>query len=101
MSMFIKGMQMPSNCMKCPMLNDSGDCCVLSHKQNYAYDDMEQVKDNYCPLIEIPENHGDFFDKQKLLRDLANMWYDGDTTITGVSVSELIRQQETIIESEE
>lgn len=62
MSVIVKGMEMPKSCLYCPMLNGSDECCLLQDEQNYAYDDIDQVKDNYCPLVELPQKHGRLID---------------------------------------
>lgn len=61
MSVVIKGMKLPKNCLLCP-------CCVGegigAGRQHYcqAIDDEPCVSETYrpknCPLIEIPTPHG-------------------------------------------
>lgn len=104
MSVIVKGMDMPSFCEECPCcyLTEGAysDKCQATGKSIEEFD-YDKFKPDWCPLVEIPEKHGRLIDGDKLIKDLATMWYDGKITITGVSVSELVREQETVIESEE
>lgn len=64
MSILIKGMEMPKNCIGgCPCYNDELDICNVT-SQRIDLEDWHKRKDN-CPLIEIPP-HGDLIDRSKL-----------------------------------
>lgn len=50
----IKGMEMPSNCCECPMMNGDGDYCEAA---GYVLFGTELGKrPDWCPLIEIPDS---------------------------------------------
>ena len=65
MSILIKGMKKPEACAKfedgefvhCPFVNTDDDCIL----QDKITDTWEEMYKN-CPLIELPEKHGDLID---------------------------------------
>ena len=67
MSILIKGMRMPKNCIKCPM-QFGGMCYVMpadvdeSRVAPTVEEAWKQGKPDWCPLVEIPEPHGDLID---------------------------------------
>ena len=61
MSILIKGMKMPQNCLLCPFGNEFGECCV-----NTALEDANELTHS-CLLIELPD-HGELLDKDELSR---------------------------------
>lgn len=77
MSVLIKGMEMPTSCSRCPMLEGDrldGLCHAASkwldddeHWAWYVYPegDMDDSKPCNCPLVEIPP-HGDLIDRDAL-----------------------------------
>ena len=73
MSILIKGMRMPENCIKCPM-QFGGMCYVMPAEVDEirvaptVEEALKQGKPDWCPLVEIPE-HGRLIDLDKLLRD--------------------------------
>ena len=71
MSILIKGMKMPKNCMECPFKGfdrAKGNICTIDEEISLhaVLDglDIKFVKMGNCPLIEIPD-HGDLIDKNK------------------------------------
>ena len=101
MGIYIKGMEMPKNCMDCPMNYDSIDCTLvfdisLRDKDNeFMYEDKRHPN---CPLIELPP-HGRLIDANAL----KDKWIWGDTDRLGhTEVVEVIDIDDapTIIESE-
>ena len=66
MSILIKGMEMPENCIKCPM-QFGGMCYVMpaevdeSRVAPTVEEALKQGKPDWCPLIEIHE-HGRLID---------------------------------------
>ncbi len=113
MSVIVKGMDMPKSCLYCPMLNGSDECCLLSDEQNYAYDDIDQVKDNYCPLVALPKKHGRLIDADAFVEYLENEFKtgyendqksDADMKMLIAKMHELIiteiHNRPTVIESE-
>jgi len=71
MSVLIKGMRMPENCIKCPM-QFGGMCYVMpadvdeSRVAPTVEAAWKQGKPDWCPLIEIPEPHGALIDRDAL-----------------------------------
>ena len=97
MSIFIKGMEMPTNCWLCPL-------SVLLEKPRemlFCRITKEEVLrnkvDDNCPLIEVPP-HGRLIDADRLL------WLINDCTvlseITKFLFSALVSGEKTVIESE-
>ena len=70
MSILIKGMRMPKNCIKCPM-QFGGMCYVMpadvdeSRVAPTVEEAWKQGKPDWCPLVEIPE-HGRLVDADKM-----------------------------------
>ena len=77
MSILIKGMRMPENCIKCPM-QFGGICYVMpaevdeSRVAPTVEEALKQGKPDWCPLIEISKPHGDLIDRDALVKDLTN-----------------------------
>ena len=100
MSVVIKGMKLPKNCLLCP-------CCVGegigAGRQHYcqAIEDEPCVSETYrpknCPLVEIRAPHGRLIDADKLTRCIDNAY--GDKDIVKFVVNNIGRQP-TIIEAE-
>ena len=67
MGVYIKGMEMPSDCDYCPLSNGFGHCNA-KHEGILSY----VGRDEDCPLIEVTEPHGRLIDADKLFG-----WYDG------------------------
>ena len=66
MSILIKGMTMPQNCIECPCYNDEIDICNIT-SQPIAIEDWHKRKAD-CPLIELPP-HGRLIDADALRVD--------------------------------
>lgn len=70
MSVLVKGMRMPENCIKCPMCF-GGMCYVMpaevdeSRVAPTVEEALKQGKPDWCPLIEIPA-HGRLIDADKM-----------------------------------
>ena len=70
MSILIKGMRMPENCIKCPM-QSGGMCYVMpaevdeSRVAPTVEEALKQGKPDWCPLVEIPEPHGRLIDADR------------------------------------
>ena len=54
MSKAVLVMDMPENCMKCPMVNSSDERILQDEDANFAADTWEDLKAG-CPLVELPE----------------------------------------------
>ena len=64
MGIYIKGMKMPENCIKCPM-QFGGMCYVMPAEVDegrvapMVEEAWKQGKPDWCPLVEIPEPYGE------------------------------------------
>ena len=63
MSVILKDMYMPKSCNECRFCSDTcnGFYPYYCYLLNMSYPTCEQLK-AYCPLVEIPKNHGDIVD---------------------------------------
>ena len=76
MSVIVKGMEMPENCMSCPFPSVGVDWyyCYCPGVDGKAYD-FEQSKTvpDDCPLIALPDKHGRLVDADAMCNDLATV----------------------------
>ena len=82
MSVIIPNMKMPMSCMTCPLAREMFGClvCVGYFKDNltgrrvYKIDLKESDTDfnrpDWCPLVPLPEGHGDLIDRDNVLLDI-------------------------------
>ena len=62
MSVLIKGMKMPKNCLRCPV-QFGGWCCAAPAEVDDAKvaptvdEAAKQGKPEWCPLVEVKENY--------------------------------------------
>ena len=103
MSILIKGMRMPENCIKCPM-QFGGMCYVMpaevdeSRVAPTVEDAWKQGKPDWCPLVEIPE-HGRLIDADKMCADLVTVDPQYETMIEWCI--QVTNAQPTVIEGSE
>ena len=106
MSVLVKGMKMPKDCVSCRWHARWG--CEITHLvTNIA---------QRCPLVEVPTPHGRLIDADGIDRAFSDSrWEDGDWRtgklkhwgdrpdwcLTGAEVERLITAAPTIIEAEE
>lgn len=102
MSILIKGMEMPKNCLSCPLQGGTADCRLTQKTYNWGL--TERPSD--CPLAPIPP-HGRLIDADALIEEVAKMvpWAIADPTanafLEGLSAAyEAFRAAPTIIEAE-
>ena len=72
MSVYIKGMEMPKNCLQCPLQGSIADCRLTGKTYNWGL--SERPSD--CPLIPVPE-HGRLIDADALYNNMVkahNAW---------------------------
>ena len=122
MSVLIKGMEMPTSCSRCPMLEGDrldGLCHAASRWLDddeywtwYAYPegDIDDSKPCNCPLVELPP-HGRLIDADalRLLYDFSGYKPTGDMTEEEFDrlmyrlpvIRAIIDEAPTIIEAEE
>ena len=67
MGVYIKGMEMPKKCLWCS-LQYIGFCQVTKKDVN---SDLGRRADD-CPLVEVPEPHGDLIDRDALVKEMTN-----------------------------
>lgn len=92
MTILIKGMEMPENCIYCPVVDDEYGGCLIDDK---SHGDPNKPID--CPLIEVPTPHGRLADADALLTDANKLRYGEGWLIT----VENIEAAPTVIEAEE
>ena len=77
MSVIVKGMEFPENCLKCDLrgydANAGEEYCPFTQVECLSIGRQEA-----CPLVELPEKHGDLIDRQKLLEDNKHLEYPTD-----------------------
>ena len=103
MSILIKGMRIPENCIKCPM-QFGGMCYVMpaevdeSRVAPTVEAAQKQGKPTWCPLVEVPEPHGRLIDGDALqckVDDIVLGYYE----VLGVT-EDTIDSAPTAIEAE-
>ena len=111
MSVLIKGMKMPSDCMSCELEEfyefANSYRCPLIYK-GYTSKIRQDGKLPKCPLVEIPERHGRLVDADKLMAIFSDRLervakrYGIDSSEAGIlsGAMELLESQMTIIEAE-
>ena len=105
MGIYIKGMKMPENCIKCPM-QFGGMCYVMPAEVDEGRvaptveEAWKQGKPDWCPLVEIPESHGDLIDRDALLDMVRDVNTDYYCEVLGVTVED-IDSVPTVIERSE
>lgn len=73
MSVLIKGMSMPKECVKAEIYKDKDDKWVLAVKDKEYYTDTGFAEEfTLYELVEVPTPHGDLIDRTKLYNDTAN-----------------------------
>lgn len=115
MSIFIRGVDLPENCMDCPV--DFPICDLWTHS---AFEGIKgnpyYIRHPNCPIIEVPVPHGRLIDADALDDAFTNLrWTTGDYKtgklvhwgdrkdwcLKGQEVDELINSAPTIIEAED
>ena len=92
MSILIKGIEMPKNCLNCPMCNGNDECVLQSEEDNALFETWEEQKDG-CPIVEVPASHGDLIDRNALIEFCAERWIPLNI--------DAVNMQPTVIEAED
>lgn len=58
----IRGMEMPGHCRRCPLRDNDDSHCVLQPAS--AETDTWEFQRKHCPLLPLPEGHGDLIEKK-------------------------------------
>lgn len=73
MSILIKGMEVPEKCGSCDLFHvESPMHCTVVKGHKTVGAPYGMTRPDWCPLIEIPEPHGDLIDRDALIKDLTN-----------------------------
>ena len=98
MGIYIKGMEMPTDCHNCP-LGFGGGCYCGTSADEYICPDHGRAE--WCPLIPVPK-HGRLIDADALMHDMDSFVHK--TMVFGgqyVYSEEAIKNAPTIIEGDE
>jgi hypothetical protein len=107
MGVYIKGMVMPENCSECPVAL-SGKYCRIN--KTYTTYIKLPIRPDYCPLVKVPEPHGDLVDRNILEQELINgikagnfeEGYEHYANINNMDdCVECVRYADTVIEAED
>lgn len=83
----IRGMEMPSNCLTCPLfVCEIGDpmACRIGY-QRLDNGNVHERRPEWCPMIEISPPHGRLIDAAEVLQKASNSpWFDGDQSELGL-----------------
>lgn len=91
MSILIKGMKMPKNCMECAIRSwteDEWDVCPFSGIMA-----LNIGRQNDCPLVEVPAPHGRLIDADATVKAWSGCTFRGN-------LNPLIESRPTVIEAE-
>lgn len=92
MGVYIKGMHMPENCSECPVAL-CGKYCRIN--ETTATTRVIPIRPEHCPLVELPEHHGQLIDADTLEPDAD---YEGGE-FWAYSITQVWNAQ-TIVEAE-
>jgi hypothetical protein len=103
MGVYIKGMRMPENCIKCP-LQFGGWCYVsppeIDERVAPTVDEaVEQGKPEWCPLVDLGK-HGRLIDADALKEEFPKDTDWEYPVNTNEYVCEMIDKAKTVIEAE-
>ena len=82
MSAIIKGFDKPKNCFLCPFNNSDCNCAITKG----GIDRDDGSCDKPCPIIGLPEKHGELIDKSvfidALLKEVEESANNNDASMT-------------------
>lgn len=106
---FYVDLEMPKDCPMCPfanydMFNTFSGCDITSGKRWAVKNDKDyaesSTRPDWCPLIEVPEPHGDLIGRDALLKKCEFVCTDDDEDIRAVRYS-IIENAPTVIPASE
>lgn len=101
MSVLIKDMQMPDNCSECQLEYDQMMCPIAGrwYEQSNLDIGFDPNKDRLpeCPLVELPEHHGDLVDVNEIRWDDH---YDSDGNLSKYKIAYSDEMPDAIVEAE-
>ena len=114
MSVLIKGIEMPKSCIDCPCSLNMFFCRALDGREvtdrtgiEFKEDGIVVSRPDWCPLVEMPEEHGDLIDVDKLLKTLGKQCIEAEKcnamgvhTVLTALVVPVVASQPTIIGAE-
>ena len=103
MSVLVKGMEMPKNCLACKLRGDGSDSrhtwdCPFTAFA-YTREAGEAGRLDECPLVEVPVPHGNLIDIDSKIT-VAIKYGLKVTTVRGLLNDKAVRLPRTIIEAE-
>lgn len=110
MSVIIKDLDLPPKCQYCPCCYIENETAVPPNKPSKpicsvwgdSIQDMYNSRNDNCPLIELPKQHGNLIDRQVLLKALQKHWnVEDDDDFANKSVWREIENAPTVIEAED
>lgn len=95
---YIVPKEIPKNCFGCPCGYETegafrNECSVLAREYEK---DAVLARPNWCPLIEVPTQHGDLVDRSELLAE-----YDRQHKGPAGGARRIMEQAKAVIEAEE
>lgn len=111
MSVLIKGMEMPKNCLACKLRGEGSDAryiwdCPFTEFE-YTREEGETGRLDECPLVEISEPHGRLIDAdraEKLLQQAKDKVVENGEILRSFAVGfalGVIAKEPTVIEGSE
>ncbi len=99
MSVLIKGMEMPLNCIQCEFVRfDRYSKIYYCHETNIDIGESEEYRcPDWCPLVEIPDKHGRLIDEDDVKRRMIPLSFSVQNWISEVELSNC----RTVIKAEE
>lgn len=74
MSVIVKGMKMPENCIKCPFAENVPPgrtrCLIMWRWLAEGYNAPSPERNEHCPLVALPDTHGDLIDRDEFKETL-------------------------------
>jgi len=106
---YISGMKMPTSCAICPFMKTNDDLDVEDYRHMYCdfpgigefVTDYEASRHPYCPLVELPAQHGRLIDADMLIIDILDRGVDGVQTDDLTEIQQIIADAPTVIPTEE
>ena len=78
MSVIVKGMEMPAECMRCPMSRCVGigsNVELMCTRLRRSVPDEEGCRDEECPITEIKTPHGKLVDFDAMINEFWDGYY--------------------------
>ena len=107
MSVVVRGMEMPTNCLQCSFVRIVSDhyycgCNANCMLGEYVGEYLEGAgRHEGCPLVGLPSGHGDLIDRSEMIAEAKRLYwpYAGDGWYNW-DVCALIERQRAVVEGE-